>query len=54
MKWLRRREGRLSPHEQERLADFAAMSIRDVRARADEFAEAQEEYRQWLITPRPP
>ncbi len=42
----------MSPAERERLGAFAKLSIRDVRARADEFQAAQDEYAAWLRTRR--
>jgi hypothetical protein len=38
----------LSPHEQERFDAFGAMSLNDVRARAQEFESAQSQYAEWL------
>src|SRR5918997_332195 len=47
-----RRKAALPPYEQDRLREFAAMSLNDVRRRADEFEKAERQYTDWLRTRR--
>ena len=49
--WFRRRTA-LSRHESDRLHAFAAMTLNDVRRRAEEFEGAESHYHEWMLTRR--
>ena len=49
--WFRRKTAR-SRHERDRLRAFAAMSLNDVRRRAEEFEAAENQYHEWMQTRR--
>ncbi len=42
----------MSRHERDRLRAFAAMSLNDVRRRAEEFEAAENQYHEWMQTRR--